>query len=465
MSVFQDLYAYGNVVIGQDLTVKGTTTSINTDNMNVKDSSIVMNSGYGVYTVKHSGLLSVVKTFDEVIFKVTEIDSYSSTITVTNPEGTEVVDDKFLPGVIIQLVQPSDSTLINAKNNGLYLVSSTISGQVTLESVEPFTQVLQTETFDPATEFYKLQVVDVVYTQMDDQTNNMSVNRYVTSINIPGNYENTITTKTVAYDGGAPISQDSINLTGTSNQIVLGPTDRTQLVLNYAILTTDSAGTITVNFPKPTAEDNVVYTNLAQTVNDKIMHDTSFTGTVLAGSGVSYSFEGLPTSGLSYDTTNIVLRNGDNNVKLTTEAVILPSGIEETPGVLLSDNLQSGIYYESDNNLIGVSIGGNAELKISTSGVAFNNETYGCQSFSDPGNNTTVLRRVYINDGTNDSVTLSNGSPGNIHTIINRSSSACTINKHESDTIELTAPLPAYSGIGAPFKVTLMFDGVMWLIV
>jgi hypothetical protein len=214
MSVFQDVYALGSVYIDQNLVVKGTTTSVNTKNLEVKDQFIGLGVGNAMETTASAtGLLAVtnVSPYGSIGgYQVISIDPVGNTITLDASENFLSALNSY--NITFQLI--NDSILNNALNTGIYSTASytQIDGNTVLTilitGANGFRSSLEQED-STITSNYKLYITDLTKTATVGSV--MTVTTYENKINAGNwiNYEEK--THTVLYDG------DTLNI---SNEIL-----------------------------------------------------------------------------------------------------------------------------------------------------------------------------------------------------------------------------------------------------
>lgn len=141
--IVQSLTVTGNTIIGGNLTVNGTTTSIDTENVLIEDPNLYLNQGYTTAVARNGGLVinylptaTATTTIGAGVF-VAGVD------TVSNPSVTTAGLATFAAGDLIQISGADD-----AQNNGLFEVASHAAGLLQIKStaagvtnqVETFTQ-------------------------------------------------------------------------------------------------------------------------------------------------------------------------------------------------------------------------------------------------------------------------------------------------------------------------------------
>ncbi len=120
LTVAEDLAVSGSAVITGDLTVNGTTTSVNSENVTIKDNNLILSSNYTMNTARQGGL--TVNYFPTAITQSVIAAGFTSTTEVSVTDATV-----FTVGDII-LVSGADTP----ENNGLFEVLMGLTTVVTI---------------------------------------------------------------------------------------------------------------------------------------------------------------------------------------------------------------------------------------------------------------------------------------------------------------------------------------------
>lgn len=253
MSVFQDVYALGSVYIDQNLVVKGTTTSVNTKNLEVKDQFIGLGVGNAMETTTSAtGLLAVSNVSplgNNSGYQVSSINPVGNTITLNDAENFfSATPNNF--NITFQLI--NGSSLNNALNTGIYSTSSytVVDGKAVLtiltSGVNGFRSSLEQED-STITSNYKLYITDLTKTATVGSV--MTVTTYENKISTSNwiNYEEKI--HTVLYDGDINISNEILK---TQIQII------NNFPAEYRVTT--YTGTVDGTVTLPTPVDGLIKT-------------------------------------------------------------------------------------------------------------------------------------------------------------------------------------------------------------
>ena len=239
MSFVNNLFVNNNAVVVGNLDVRGTTTTINSVNVNIKDRYLYINNDYTTNTGITGGL--VINYLPTAYTTTVDVVGFVTSTTVKT-----TVAEMFPPGSIIQI----SGTTGNVSNSGIFIVLSHEDGVLTIDTTATFAQtvfIVDTTTGGNITK------INVALMQV-------SANGVWQSIT--GNDMNSLITKDIPLSGD-PITNASITLTDETDQIHLGTN-------GVVTLTAPSALSSTVTFPDTAgSDDTIVYTTLAQTIFNK----------------------------------------------------------------------------------------------------------------------------------------------------------------------------------------------------
>jgi hypothetical protein len=253
MSIVNDLYVLnnldvsgtavigGNAIITGDLLVSGTTTSIDSSNVNIKDSHVLLNKDYVTVAGKSGGLI--------VNYLPTET---KDTVTSNGFDSTTTVDTTsaatFTAGDFIQI----SGTVGDQSNLGLFEVSTHVDNVLTIAVNSDYCQ----------TAFVVDTTLEAVITKV-----NIGINQCNTSgtwQSIIGSSSGGLTTKNFLLTGDAP-SNTTQTLTDETNQLLMGTTG----VITLSAVGDDNA---TITLPDSGGvNDTVAYLTLAQTLASKTL--------------------------------------------------------------------------------------------------------------------------------------------------------------------------------------------------
>ena len=239
MSFVNNLFVNNNAVVVGNLDVRGTTTTINSVNVNIKDRYLYINNDYTTNTGITGGL--VINYLPTAYTTTVAVGGFVTSTTVR----TTVVE-MFPPGSIIQI----SGTTGNVSNSGIFVVLSHEDNVLTIDTTATFAQtvfIVDTTTGGNITK------INVALMQV-------SANGVWQSVT--GNDVDSLITKNMLLSGD-PITNASITLTDETNQIHLGTN-------GVVTLTAPSESSSTVTFPDTAgSDDTIVYTTLAQTIFNK----------------------------------------------------------------------------------------------------------------------------------------------------------------------------------------------------
>jgi hypothetical protein len=253
MSIVNDLYVLnnldvsgtavisGNATITGDLLVSGTTTSIDSSNVNIKDSHVLLNKDYVAVAGKSGGL--IVNYLPTAINDTVASNGFDSTTTV---ETTGVAT--FANGDFIQI----SGTVGDQSNLGLFEVSTHVANVLTIAVNSDYCQ----------TAFVVDTTLEAVITKVNIGIN--QCNNSGTWQSIIGSSSGGLTTKNFLLTGDAT-SNTTQTLTDETNQLLMGTTG---VITLSAVGITDA----TITLPDSSGvNDTVAYLTLAQTLAGKTL--------------------------------------------------------------------------------------------------------------------------------------------------------------------------------------------------
>ena len=167
ITMTRDLTLDNNKIICKNIEVKGTMTTINTEEVNIKDNHIVLNSTHTATTDKDAGIVSIGKV----------ISSMTGTLnsrTITRTGGTDPIGN-FDDDAIILVQHPDNDT---DANNGLYAVTSKTSTALTVTG-SPGVDFVRSDEFATSSATYNIYKVNVHHMYFDTDstggTNNNTI--------------------------------------------------------------------------------------------------------------------------------------------------------------------------------------------------------------------------------------------------------------------------------------------------
>ena len=132
ITMTRDLLLSSNKITCQNIEVKGTMTTINTEEINIKDNHILLNSTHTGTSDQDSGIVSVAKASNTILCT---IDSTTTNKLVEVNSG-DVTAANFSTGDIILVTSTATNGDNTDKNNGLYVVHNPqgVDGAVTVKN-------------------------------------------------------------------------------------------------------------------------------------------------------------------------------------------------------------------------------------------------------------------------------------------------------------------------------------------
>ena len=267
MSIVNDLYVLnnldvsgtavidGNATITGDLLVSGTTTSIDSSNVNIKDSHVLLNKDYVAVAGKSGGL--IVNYLPTATTDTVASNGFNSTTTVNT---TSVAT--FAAGDFIQL----SGTVGDQSNLGLFEVFTHVANVLTIAIASDYCQ----------TAFVVDATLGAVITKVNIGINQCNASGIWQSI--IGSSSGGLTTKNFLLTGDAT-SSTTQSLTDETNQLLMGTT---------GVITLSAVGIndATITLPDSSGvNDTVAYLTLAQTLTNK----TLTTPNITANGGFTYT--------------------------------------------------------------------------------------------------------------------------------------------------------------------------------
>jgi hypothetical protein len=248
MSITKNLYVGVDAVIAGDLTVTGTTSSVNVQDLNVTNQHVFLSNGYTTNAGQSGGI--VVNYLPTTATQPTTAGGFTTNlVNVDNSTSTFSNND------IIQV-----SGAANPANNGIYVVATQTATSLTIKSTHSFAQTLfEVDGTDTSAVITKI---------------NVSVLQSGTS----GSWEvgsgsvDTFTFNALATDSGSSaLSGTTLSLTDETAQIVFDSDGANPLQINAATQATARSFTI----PQADAGSEFVMTTGAQTLTGKALTSVS----------------------------------------------------------------------------------------------------------------------------------------------------------------------------------------------
>lgn len=153
----RDLTLDNNKITCKNIEVKGTMTTINTEEVNIKDNHIVLNSTHTSNSDKDSGIVSIGKV----------ISSFTGTLNgdeITKTGGTNGASDFDQDAIILVQHQTNDTDA----NNGLYALSASnsITNVLTIDTT-PGVDFVRNSQFTTSNDTYNIYKVNVHHMYFD----------------------------------------------------------------------------------------------------------------------------------------------------------------------------------------------------------------------------------------------------------------------------------------------------------
>ena len=455
MSFVNNLFVNNNAVIVGDLDVRGTTTTINSVNVNIKDRYLYINNDYTTNTGITGGL--VINYLPTTNTTTVAVGGFVTSTTVRT-----TVLNMFSPGSIIQI----SGTTGNVSNSGIFVVVSHAGGVLTINNTATFAQ----------TAFIVDTTTGGNITQINVALMQVSANGVWQSVT--GNDVDSLITKNMLLSGD-PITNASITLTDETNQIHLGTN-------GVVTLTAQSASSSTVTFPDTAgSNDTIVYTTLAQTIFNKTFTSPQIND---ISSNNQYVF-GVNELTANRTVTLPLLINNDtfvfeshiqtlfnktlNNPSVTGQ-FLAPNGTSSAPSYSFTTNPDTGLTIDADS--INLIYDANIIFQATDTNFSFNpNVTLSVKNIIQGVKNYTLTTgnilatdgertNIYTFNGVKDTLLPTAPTNGKQYTFINGETGVLTINRGGTDTID-DGVLTSLVLPNKYQRVTLLYVSTVWYIV
>ena len=455
MSFVNNLFVNNNAVVVGNLDVRGTTTTINSVNVNIKDRYLYINNDYTTNTGITGGL--VINYLPTASTTTVAVGGFATSITV---KTTAV--EMFSPGSIIQI----SGTTGNVSNSGIFVVLSHADEVLTIDTTATFAQtafIVDTTTGGNITK------INVALMQV-------SANGVWQSVT--GNDVYSLITKNMLLSGD-PITNTSITLTDETNQIHLGTN-------GVVTLTAPSASSSTVTFPDTAgSDDTIVYTTLAQTIFNKTftspqINDISSNNQYVFGVNELTANRTVTLPLLIADDTFVfeshiqTLSNKTLDNPSVTGQVLAPNGTSSAPSYSFTTNPDTGLTIDADS--INLIYDANIIFQATATEFSFNpNVTLSVKNIIQGVKNYTLTTgnilatngertNIYTFNGVKDTLLPTAPTNGKQYTFINGETGVLTINRGGTDTID-DGVLTSLVLPNKYQRVTLLYVSTIWYIV
>ena len=454
MSFVNNLFVNNNAVVVGNLDVRGTTTTINSVNVNIKDRYLYINKDYTTNTGITGGFV-----INYLPTATTTTVAGGGFITSTTVETT--VLEMFAPGSIIQI----SGTTGNVSNSGIFVVVSHEEGVLTINTTATFAQtafVVDTTTGGNITK------INVALMQVSADGVWQSVT---------GNDVDSLITKNMLLSGDAT-TNESITLTNETNQIHLGTN-------GVVTLTAPSASSSTVTFPDTAgSDDTIVYTNIAQTIFNNTFKSPQINST----SSNNYIFVVNALTANRTVTLPLLIANDTfvfeshiqtlSNKTLdnpsVTGQVLAPNGTSSAPSYSFTTNPDTGLTIDADSinliydaNIIFQATATEFVLEPSVT-LSVKNIIQGVKNYTLTTGNILATNgertNIYTFNGVKDTLLPTAPTDGKQYTFINGETGDLTINRGGTDTID-DGVLTSLVLPNKYQRVTLLYVSTVWYIV
>ena len=277
ITMTRDLTLDNNKITCKNIEVKGTMTTINTEEVNIKDNHIVLNSTHSANTDKDAGIVSIGNA-------ITSMEGTLNGSTITKTGGTAAVGDFDSDAIILVQHKTNDTDA----NNGLYALSAfnTSAGTLTVDG-SPDVDFVRTSSFATSSDTYDIYKVYVHHMYFDTDTTDGSSIKYgsgnrVSSFSGYGYLDLT--------QGDVRSSYEEADLSSANHE------------LTTSITKVTSAGSYNLMLPTPTAGP----TQLVDGTTYKIINSTSSSVTIEQPSA-------------TYNSTALAIELGDGSSDSTVE--------------------------------------------------------------------------------------------------------------------------------------------------
>lgn len=358
MSFVYDLYVDNNLnVVGDtniegNLYVHGTTTSVNTDNLNVKDRHIYLNDGHTNVSTETGG---IVVNYLPTATNDTVNGNFTTTTVVTTGSAT------FAAGDIIQVSFPTPNTYTGERANfGIFEVATHVTTTLTISTSSDFAQtafVADTVTGATITKV-NITIMQASASGAWETTTGATATELTTNI------------KTVLLSGDST-SNAALTLTDTTNQLTFDPSGGTFDTTISApepgqnsVITIPDSGNATASFvlTEGTQILNGSYT-IDQT-GSLVFEDTTgdHTYTIGVGELTANSTYSLP----ALDGAHTFVMSADSDGQ-----ILQANGAVGAPTYSFTNDTDSGIYHDGADS-VNIAYGGSSILEVTATGIVVN---------------------------------------------------------------------------------------------
>lgn len=367
MSFVYDLYVdnklnvAGNATIDGDLFVHGTTTSVNTENLNVKDRHVYLNDGYTTVAGKTGGL--VVNYLPTATTDTVAGAGFTAATTVATT-GAAV----FAAGDMVQVSSSTPETYTGEKVNfGIYEVVSHAANVLTITASSDFAQTSFTVDTTTGANITKINV-SIMQTSA---TGDWQTTSGATSTDLATNL------KTILRSGGAT-SNATLNLTADANQISFdhseaGGGSNTSII--SSVSPTEASATYTLlDLGAGVTAANFVMSEGAQTLNGDYTIGSTTGSLIFEDSDQSHSYT-IAAGGLTANSTyTLPSLDGAHTFVVsndTTGQLSQADGLVDGPTYSFANDPDSGMYYDGTDS-VNIAFGGSDILEVTAGGIIVN---------------------------------------------------------------------------------------------
>ena len=429
MSFVNNLFVNNNATIAGNLDVRGTTTAVNSENLNIKDRHIYINNDYTSTTALTGGM--VINYLPTAVSTTVSVGGFTATNSVN------VVGNVFVVGDVVQITLPTSNTT-NVANTGIFEVLSNLGGVMTIYPTSDFAQTAF--VFD-TTEGAIITKVNIAIMQVSTSGKWQSV---------IGENSSTFETKDVLLSGD-DLSEGSITLTDETDQIKLG-------TVGVVTLTAPTDDNSTITFPDTLGvDDTIVYEILEQTLSNKTLtlpkiNDTSADHTYTFAVSELTDNRTVTLPLLVSDDTFVfedhaqTLSNKTLASPTVTGQILNDDGLVSAPSYSFTSNTDTGMY--TDGTTLNLVFDGVDVLKINQGTLSFGpdiditipNVIEGVKNYITAGTHDLSVdgERVNIFTFVGTKIVNLDDAPtsGTKYTLINGETGALTINRTGTDTID-----------------------------
>lgn len=448
MSFVYDLYVdnklnvAGDATIEGNLHVHGTTTSVSTENLNVKDRHVYLNDGYTSVSGETGG---VIVNYLPTATNDTVAGSGFTTATTVATTGAST----FAVGDIVQVSFATPETYTGEKANfGVYEVVTHATNVLTISNASDFCQSAFTLDTTTGATITKINV-SIMQTSA---TGNWQTTNGATTTDLSNNL------KTVLLSGDAT-SNSALTLTNNNNQLTFDHSEAAGDV-NTVIVDVQGPAETTATYTMldlgaGVTAANFVMSEGVQTLNGNYTIGSAAGTLVFQDSNQSHNYT-IGVGDLTADSTYSLPSKDGAHTFVVADAsgqLLEGDGAVGAPTYSFANDTDSGMYHDGSDS-VNIAYGGSSILEVTASGIVVNGSiTYtsaiveSVKAWAGAGAHAMTVTGVgservhYVTHTASASITLPSvdaSKDGLKFTIINLldADNDLTINRSDADTID-----------------------------